>query len=68
MQKLVKCIAGSQNHLACGSFSCSMWDLVPDQGSNLRSLLWEHGVLVTGPQGSSSQDHFGKQICDFEKS
>ena len=29
--------------------SCSMWDLVPDQGSN--PLHWERGVLTTGPPG-----------------
>ena len=26
-----------------------------DQGSNLGPLLWEHGVLVTGPPGNSQE-------------
>ena len=33
--------------------SCSMWDLVPEQGSNPWSLNWEFGVLATGPPGKS---------------
>ena len=27
--------------------------LFPDQGSNLGTLHWEHGMLVTGPAGKS---------------
>ena len=34
-------------------FSCSMWDLVPDQGLNSGALHWNHGVLTTGPPGKS---------------
>ena len=33
--------------------SCGTQDLVPDQGLNLGSLHWEHGVLATGPPGKS---------------
>ena len=29
--------------VACSISSCSMWDLVPDQGSSPGPLLWEHG-------------------------
>ena len=36
--------------LAALDLSCSVWDLVPDQGSD---LSWEHGVLATGPPGKS---------------
>ena len=32
--------------------SCSMWNLVPDQGLNLGPLHWEHRFLTTGPPGS----------------
>ena len=35
--------------------SCSMWDLVPEQGSNQCSLNWEFGVLAIGPPGKSPQ-------------
>ena len=41
--------------VACKLLSCSMWDLVPDQGSNLGPLHWELGVLATGPPGKSQQ-------------
>ena len=34
-------------------FSCSMWDLVLDQRSDLGPLHWELGVLATGPRRSS---------------
>ena len=40
-------------YLAVPGLSCSMWDLVPDQGSNPDPLHWEHGVLATGPPGKS---------------
>ena len=32
-----------------GLLSCGMQSLVPDQGMNLGTLHWEHGVLATGP-------------------
>ena len=32
-----------------------MWDLLPDQGSNLWSLHWECGVLTAGPLGKSQK-------------
>ena len=38
--------------LSCGMWdrlSCGMQGLVPDQGMNLGTLHWEHGVLATGP-------------------
>ena len=38
---------------ARGIFSCSMWDLVPDQGWNLDPLHWECGVLAIGPPEKS---------------
>ena len=38
---------------SCGILSCSMWDLVPDQGSNPDPLHWEQGVLATGPPRKS---------------
>ena len=31
------------------TFSCNTWDLVPDQGSNLGPLHWDHRVLASGP-------------------
>ena len=34
---------------ACRIFSCSVWDLVPDQGWNLDPLHWHCGVLAIGP-------------------
>ena len=40
-------------YLAVPGLCCGMWDLVPDQGSNLGPLPWEHGVLATGPPGKS---------------
>ena len=43
-----------------GSFSCSMWDLVPWAGIKPGSLHWECGVLVTGPLGKSLQCSFFK--------
>ena len=39
--------------LACGSFSCGLWDLVPWPGREPGPLPWEHGVLATGPPGKS---------------
>ena len=43
-----------------GVFSCSMWDIVPQQGieptefnQGLNSLHWEHRVLATRPPGKS---------------
>ena len=33
------------------SVACGIY--FPDQGSNLGSLLWEHGVVATGPPGKS---------------
>ena len=41
--------------VACELLSSSMWDLVPDQGSNLGRLHWELGVLATGPPGKSQE-------------
>ena len=41
--------------VACELLSWSMWDLVPDQGSNLGPLHWELRVLATGPPGKSQQ-------------
>ena len=41
--------------VACELLSSSMWDLVPDQGSNLGCLHWELGVLATGPPGKSQE-------------
>ena len=40
---------------SCGmqDLSCGMWDLVPDQGSNLGGLPWELRVPVTGSPGKS---------------
>ena len=35
------------------SFSCSMWDLFPDQELNLGLLQWEQGVLDPGPPGKT---------------
>ena len=61
---------------ACGIFSCSMQalscgmrDLVPDQGSNLGPLHWEHGVLTTGRPGKSQEGVlvFKKLIQTFIK-
>ena len=34
------------------SVACGIY--FPDQGLNLGSLLWEHGVVATGPPGKSS--------------
>ena len=34
-------------------FSCSMQDLVPEQGSNPGPLHWECAILATGPPGKS---------------
>ena len=41
--------------LSCSlqTVSYSMWDLVPEQGSDPGPLHWEHGVLTTGPPGKS---------------
>ena len=36
-------------YLAVSSFSCSMWDQFPNQGSNLGALHWECRALATGP-------------------
>ena len=38
---------------ACRIFSCSMWDLVSDQGWNLDPLHWECRVLAIGPPEKS---------------
>ena len=40
---------------SCGrhTLSCSLGDLIPDQGSNRSPLHWEHGVLVTRPPRKS---------------
>ena len=37
--------------LSCGmwAISCSLRDLVPNQGSNLGPLHWERRILATGP-------------------
>ena len=43
-----------------GSFSCSVWDLVPWAGIKPGSLHWECGVLVTGPLGKSCSVVFFK--------
>ena len=58
--------AGSFLVVACGLFSCGLWDLLvaacgllavvcriqfPDQGLNPGPLHWEHRVLTTGPPG-----------------
>ena len=40
------------------TFSCSMRDLVPYQGSNLGSLHWGRGVLAAGPPGKSEESLF----------
>ena len=58
--------AGSFIFIAgCGSFSCSLqtlscgiWDLLPDQRSNLGPLLWEPRVVATGPPGKSPLLYF----------
>ena len=43
---------GSLIFIDCaGSFSCGMWALGTDQGSNPGPLHWECGVLITGPPG-----------------
>ena len=46
--------------VACGifscsilTFSCSMWDIVPQPGVEERSPRQEYGVLATGPPGKS---------------
>ena len=31
--------------------ACGIW--FPDQGPNLAPLQWEHGILATGPLGTS---------------
>ena len=41
--------------VVCELLSWSMWDLVPDQGSNLGPLHWELRVVATGPPGKSQQ-------------
>ena len=70
---------------ACRIFSCSMWSLLtaacrllvaasgiqlPDQGSNLDPLHWEHRVLNTGPLGKSLPccflySFFSLKFCHF---
>lgn len=50
--KLCISSASARCYLRRSIFSCSVWDLVPDQGPNPGPLHWEHGVLVTGPPGS----------------
>ena len=35
-------------HWGMQIFSCSMWDLLPDHGSNPGPLHWEPGFLATG--------------------
>ena len=39
--------------LSCSmwTFSCGVWEVFPDQGSNPGALHWEHRVLATGPSG-----------------
>ena len=56
--------------LSALGLSCSTWDLsvvscgvsFPDQGLNLGSLHWEHGISATGPLGKprryNSYPHF----------
>ena len=36
--------------------ACGIW--LPDQGSNLGPLHWEHRVLATGPSGKSLPSTF----------
>ena len=38
-------------------FSYGMWDLVPNQRSNLGLLHWDHRVLATGPPGKSQVNY-----------
>ena len=40
---------------SCGirTLSCSIWDLLPEPGSNLGPLHWECEVSATGPPGKS---------------
>ena len=47
------------------NLSCSMWDLVPHQGSNLGSLYWEQRVLATSPPGKPllSKHFFSFSLC-----
>ena len=47
------------------TLSCSMWDVVPDQESNLGPLHWELRVLVTGLPGKSQVSHFNKRMLQF---
>ena len=42
-------------YLVTLGLTCGMQDLVPDQGSNLDPLHWEHRVLAIGPPGKSQQ-------------
>ena len=37
--------------VACKFLICSMWDLVPDQGSNTDPLHWELRILASRPPG-----------------
>ena len=39
--------------MECGIFNGSIWDLVPDQGSDLGPVHWELEVAAARPPGKS---------------
>ena len=43
----------------------SLWDLVPNQGSNQYPLQWKHEVLTTGPPRIYSSESFNSTIFTF---
>ena len=49
---------------ACGIFSCSIWDPVPQPRIESGRQCWEHWVLATGPPGKSL--HIFLIICVSE--
>ena len=55
--------------VACGFFSCGMWDLVSWPPNEPRPPDWEHRVLATGPPGKSLHPVFKslslKAITEF---
>ena len=49
-------------YLAMPGPSCGMWDLVPQQESNLGPLEQERGVLAVGPGGMSQESLLRSQV------
>ena len=51
--------------VACELFITACGVEFPDQGSNPSPLLWEHGVLDTGPLGKSLTDDLEEREVQF---